>query len=159
MFSHNICLFNKCLHMLWSSRLDSILPYLSMAVNAVSLLRVSDSGLSPSRLMEASHLVNYNQEKPGVLQWWLYVLLGEVCWSSQMFSRQFSKILGTLCSCRKNLHISDLLVKCWNLSDLGGRSGQLEVGRVVWQAFELSCTNMRPNWPYHAGKRKWRDVV
>ena len=145
--------------MFWSSRLDSILPYLSMAVNAVSLLRVSDSGLSPSRLMEASHLVRFNQEKLGVLQcgfMFHWVKFAEV---HKCLADNILKILGMLCSCRKNLHISDWLVKCSNLSDLGGRSGQLEVGKVVWQAFELSCTNMRPNWPYHAGKRKWRDVV
>lgn len=47
------------------TRLDSILPYLSMAVNAVSLLRVSDSGLSPSRLMEASHLIRTAGSRQG----------------------------------------------------------------------------------------------
>jgi hypothetical protein len=42
---------------LLACRLDLILPYLSMAVNAVSLLKLCDTGLSPSRLMESSHLV------------------------------------------------------------------------------------------------------
>ncbi|KAG0624091.1 hypothetical protein M758_3G223400 [Ceratodon purpureus] len=47
------------------TRLDSILPYLSMAVNAVSLLRVADSGLSPSRLMESSHLIRTANSRQG----------------------------------------------------------------------------------------------
>ncbi|KAH7285238.1 hypothetical protein KP509_33G018400 [Ceratopteris richardii] len=39
------------------SRLDSILPYLGLAVNAVSLLQTADLELSPSRLMKASHMI------------------------------------------------------------------------------------------------------
>lgn len=49
------------------TRLDSILPYLSMAVNAVSLLRVADSGLSPSRLMQASHLIRTANDREGTV--------------------------------------------------------------------------------------------
>lgn len=103
MFSLNICLFNSCLPIFWSSRLDSILPYLSMAVNAVSLLRVSDSGLSPSRLMEASHLVSFNKEKLGSA---FVVASCYIGWNFAEFHR--------------------CLALTW-----GGRSGQLEVGRVV----------------------------
>lgn len=38
------------------TRLDVILPYLALAVNAVSLLRTTHPDLSPSRLMETSHM-------------------------------------------------------------------------------------------------------
>ncbi|MCO5610244.1 hypothetical protein L7F22_064480 [Adiantum nelumboides] len=49
------------------SRLDSILPYLALAVNAVSLLRTSYLELSPSRLMEASHLIRCAEGKDGLI--------------------------------------------------------------------------------------------
>ncbi|KAI5077277.1 hypothetical protein GOP47_0007101 [Adiantum capillus-veneris] len=49
------------------SRLDSILPYLALAVNAVSLLRTAHVELSPSRLMEASHLIRCAEEKDGLV--------------------------------------------------------------------------------------------
>ncbi|KAJ7242813.1 hypothetical protein O6H91_Y434700 [Diphasiastrum complanatum] len=39
------------------TKLDAILPYLSVAMNALSLLRMSNHDLSPSRLIEASHMV------------------------------------------------------------------------------------------------------
>ncbi|KAH9571300.1 hypothetical protein CY35_02G088200 [Sphagnum magellanicum] len=49
------------------SRLDLILPYLSMAVNAVSLLKLCDTGLSPSRLMESSHLIRTAGSRQGTV--------------------------------------------------------------------------------------------
>lgn len=49
------------------SRLDAILPYLALAVNAVSLLRTAHPDLSPSRLMEASHLIRCAGGKQGVV--------------------------------------------------------------------------------------------
>ncbi|EFJ09236.1 hypothetical protein SELMODRAFT_428281 [Selaginella moellendorffii] len=39
------------------TRLDAILPYMAMAMNAVSLLKSEEDGISPARLMDASYLI------------------------------------------------------------------------------------------------------
>ncbi|KAJ7530796.1 hypothetical protein O6H91_14G019700 [Diphasiastrum complanatum] len=49
------------------TKLDAILPYLSVAMNALSLLRMSNHDLSPSRLIEASHMVRTADTRQGVI--------------------------------------------------------------------------------------------